>query len=239
MKLTRCTQLSTLLITLTFALFSPSASAQLWDFTPPNYEEIQMAIEDKDSPMYYEVLMDRFREADTTMTLEERRHLYYGFVFQSNYSPYGFSSTQTQIREIFGKDSLTTEDYESLLALTDETLIESPFDLRSMDYQIFAYDRLQQPDNREKVIMKYRMVVDALLSSGDGTSMENAFYVITTTHEYDLIEILGFSFGGSQALIEHYDKLTLAENEAGIEAFYFDITPCLNHLSGMFDEDED
>ena len=65
---------------------------------------------------------------------------------------------------------------------------------------------------------------------------KEAFYVIYTSHEYDLLNILGFQFGGSQSLIEHYDYLTLAENEAKIEGLYFDVSPCLNSMSKMFKE---
>ena len=71
------------------------------------------------------------------------------------------------------------------------------------------------------------------LSSGDGLTKETAYYVINTTDEYNLISILGFEFGGEQSLIEHYDRLTLAENDYNIEAFYFDVSPCLNSLSKM------
>ena len=80
------------------------------------------------------------------------------------------------------------------------------------------------------------IVFDALISSGNGRDKENAFYVIYPSNEYALLEILGFKFGNSQSLIDHYDYLEVAENELGIKGLYFDVTPCLNSLNMMFDE---
>jgi len=42
-----------------------------------------------------------------------------------------------------------------------------------------------------------------------------------------------------QSLIEHYDYLTVAKNDAKIEGLYFDVSPCLNSMSNMFKEKND
>ncbi|MCW8981765.1 MAG: DUF4919 domain-containing protein, partial [Altibacter sp.] len=99
-----------------------------------------------------------------------------------------------------------------------------------------AFEQKMEKANFEKTYVRMSTVFDALLSSGNGVSKEEAFYVIYTSHEYDLLNLLGFQFGGMQQLIEHYDYLTVAKNEAGIEGFYFDVSPCLNAMSKMFGE---
>ncbi len=83
---------------------------------------------------------------------------------------------------------------------------------------------------------KFQMnvIIDALLSSGDGLEKESAFYVTYISHEYDLIKILGFEFGGQQSLIDHYDYLKIEENPEDVGGFYFDISPCLNSMADMF-----
>ncbi len=134
------------------------------------------------------------------------------------------------------KEIKTKDDFKNIVRFGDSILIEQPFDIRTMNYQLYAFDELKDSERFNETINKAKVVVDALMSSGDGTSKEKAFYVIDTTHEYELLGILGFQFGGSQSLIEHYDYLTVAENDFNIEGFYFDVTPCLNSMSKMFEK---
>ena len=79
-----------------------------------------------------------------------------------------------------------------------------------------------------------RIIVDVLLSSGDGLTKKTAFYVIYVSHEYDLLKVLGFDYGGEQTLTEHYDYLLLGDNSKNIKGLYFDVSPCLNSLKNMF-----
>ena len=101
---------------------------------------------------------------------------------------------------------------------------------------MYALEQIGDRRNFEKKIVQLDIIVDALMSSGDGISKETAFYVINTSHEYALLGILGFGFGGQQSLIEHYDYLTLAENKEGVKGLYFDVSPCLKSLSGLLDD---
>ena len=63
---------------LVFFFFLTSLSySQDWNFEKPNYNKIEKNIKIKNSNLFYESLLDRFQNADSTMTLEEKRHLYY------------------------------------------------------------------------------------------------------------------------------------------------------------------
>ncbi|WP_452223776.1 DUF4919 domain-containing protein [Lacinutrix chionoecetis] len=204
------------------------------EFKAPDYKKIEKTISKKKSDLFYKKLMKRFLDADSTMSLVEKRHLYYGFTFNEKYSPYSRSEFTDSLRTILNKPKLEETDFKNIIKFSNEIFKENPFDIRTYNYVMYAYDELGNKPELEKAIIKVNMIVDALLSSGDGISKKTAFYVIYTTHEYDLISILGFKFGGMQSLIEHYDRLTLAENEYGFESFYFDVSPCLNSMSKMF-----
>ena len=67
-------------------------------------------------------------------------------------------------------------------------------------------------------------------------SKEEAFYVIDVSHEYNILDMLGLPYGGSQHLTEHYDYLSLGENNANLEGLYFDVSRCLSTLPGRFSE---
>ena len=178
--------------------------------------------------------MQRFNNSDITLTNEERRHLYYGFIFQHEYSPYAHSKFDDSIKIITRKQEMDFRDYELIERYADSVLVENPFDLRAMNYQLFALDKLQNKEAFDKTLNKMKILYSAMLSSGTGKSKKEAFYVINVAHEYDLLNMLGYEFGGSQKLIEHYDYLEVKDNDSGVKGLYFDISPSLNIMNQMF-----
>jgi len=201
----------------------------------PDYKKIEKEIKKKKSAFHYKKLFKRYIGGDTTFTIEEKRHLYYGFSFQDKYSPYGLSPYSDSLRGILEKPELTGADYQSIISLSNLILENNPFDLRTLNYLAYASGNIGDTAQEEDCIYKTFLIIDAIMSTGDGISEETAFSVIYVAHEYDLLDILGFQFGGEQSLITTgYDYLTLAENEFGIEGFYFEISRCLNALDGLF-----
>ncbi len=223
-----------LILLLSIYLITAPIFSQNQEFKKPDYKKIQKTIKKKSSPFYYPELIKRFMTSDSSMSLEEKRHLYYGYTFNKNYSPYGNSNYNDSLRPLLQKEEHNYEELEKIVTLTDSLLEETPFDLRAINYHLYASDKLAKKESFNKRLNQFNVVVDAMLSSGDGLSKKTAYYVINTSHEYDLLTILGFEFGGNQSLIEHFDYLSVAENEAEIEGLYFDVSPCLNHLSDMF-----
>ncbi|HHC80572.1 MAG TPA: DUF4919 domain-containing protein, partial [Flavobacteriia bacterium] len=175
-----------------------------------------------------------FMASDTTMTLDEKRHLYYGYIYQDTYSPYGHSNYTDSLKVLMQKRQLSNDELKNVIVFSDSILTKNPFDLRVMNTKLFAYKEFKNDSAFQKTLNKFKIVIDALLSSGDGRKKKTAFYVINVSHEYDLLNILGFSFGGQQTLIDHYDYLTVVENPQKIEGFYFDVSPSLNSLNEMF-----
>ncbi|PVW14261.1 DUF4919 domain-containing protein [Marixanthomonas spongiae] len=224
------------IILVSFILISFLSYSQDWDFEKPNYKKIEKNIKNKKSNLFYESLMNRFQNADSTMTLEEKRHLYYGYTFDENYSPYSRSDYGDSLRVVLQKEKLDSLDLIKVVNFTDKMLLDNPFDLNAINYQLYSLEQMGDKTTFNKKVTQLRIIVDALMSSGNGKSKKEAFYVIYTSHEYDLLSILGFQFGGSQSLIEHYDYLTLAKNEAKLEGLYFDVSPCLNSMSKMLKE---
>ncbi|NLN24153.1 MAG: DUF4919 domain-containing protein [Bacteroidetes bacterium] len=218
------------LLTFIFISISFFSYSQDWYIEKPDYDEIEINIQKEDSNLFYKTLLDRYLKADSTLNWIEKRHLYYGYTFNENYASYFHSTYTDSLRVIFQKEKLGQEDYNQIVVFSDELLKKNPFDLNALDYQLFSLEELGETEEFNKKLIQFGIVIDAILSSGNGTSKEEAFYVIYTSHEYALLNILGFQFGGTQSLIEHYDYLTVAENIAGIEGLYFDVSPCLNSI---------
>lgn len=206
------------------------SSAQELAFEKPNYDEIEKEIKDANSVYYYSKLKQKFDSADFTMSMEEKRHLYYGFVFQDEYATEYASKNRDKFIEILHKKELTEIDYDQIISYGDSILKTCPFDLRILNYQNIVFDKRGITNRMINSSAKIRIITNAILSSGDGLTEETALYVTAISHEYDIINILGFEFGGSQSLIKTYDYLTVKENNDKIKGLYFDITPSLTKL---------
>lgn len=208
-----------------------NSNAQMHEFEKPDYVLIEKNVKDKNSPYHFKKLYDRYIKADSTMTLEEKRHLYYGYSFQKEYAPYDRSDAQKELNQILMKDELTNADYEKILVHSAAILQQYPFSVRMKEYRIFSYKELGKYNEAEKETVQATIILDAILSSGDGTSKAKSFYVINTLNEYELISILGFEFAGEQRLIDQqYDYLTLNDNSYNLEGLYFDVSRSLSTL---------
>lgn len=196
----------------------------------PNYKKIGKAVSSKSSKLSYPSLMKRYLNSDSTLSLDQKRHLYYGYTFQPSYDPYGFSAFNDSIRSILNKEVMDTADYHLVNIYADSLLAHNPFDVKALNNKLLVYDFLKDENGFMKIIIKMNIIFDAILSSGDGMEPETSIYVIETHHEYEVLNLLGFKFGGQQSLIGTCDYLTVRQNQYRIEGFYFDVSPCLEHL---------
>lgn len=220
-----------LLYSLIILFITQSFYAQDFELKKPDFDLIEKNVKDKNSPYYFDKLYARFIVADSTMTIEERRHLYFGYSFQDEYAPYERSDAEQDLNEILQKEEITQQDYQDILTLSSKILKTYPFSIRMMEYRIFVYNELRQYDDAVKETVQANIILDAILSTGEGTSKESSFYVINVINEYELLNILGFEYGGHQELIEGlYDYLTLKENSYNIDGLYFEVSRCLNSL---------
>jgi hypothetical protein len=222
------------LLILTFLLVSVVGLSQNRGTEKPDYKKIEKEISKDKSEFFYSKLLKRYMNSDTTMTIKEKRYLYYGYSFQNAYSPYGHSDFSDSLRVVLQKEQHNDKELNEIIELSDSILVENPFDLRAINYQLYAFDKLGKMVEFDMKINQMRIIVDALLSSGDGLEKKTAFYVIYISHEYDLLNVLGFDFGGEQSLIDHFDYLEVAENSQDIKGLYFDVSPCLNSMKDMF-----
>lgn len=216
---------------LALVLLFAKGYSQADGFIPPDYKIIEKNTTDKDSPYFFDNLFERYIAADSTMTIEDKRHLYYGYSFQEEYSPYGRSDAEKELRELLKKDDADKNDLQRLIKLTDEIQEQYPFSLRIKEYRIYCFNKLENAEAAKKEYLQAGIILDAIISTGDGTTKETCFYVINTMNEYELLDVLGYSFGGRQSLqYNRYDYLTLKENSYNLEGLYFDVSRCLNSL---------
>ena len=213
----------------------PFQSRSQEDYNPvaPNYKLIKKNIAKANGLYYYPTLKQRFLAGDTTLLLEQLRHLYYGEVFQPGYSGYS-KNGESKIHNILKQDSLLDSDWQRIVAIADSNLPQVPTSMRLYYYKWMAQAALhgeQSPEARQ-VQWQLSSIVDVLFSSGNGMTFEMAVHVTNVSHEYVFMNIMGFQSTG-QSLQYHkkqaYDVMKVAENEFMLKELYFNADQILKH----------
>jgi len=192
----------------------------------PDYALIEKNIKDKNSPLYYNTLLERYNAADVSMTVEERRHLYYGFaVMDKTFDELEFKETENKLVEALHKQSPTLADLDDVVRYTGKLLEAYPFSITMMQYRVYCLKALNRHEEAAKVREQSDIIIDAMLSSGDGTSPENCIHVIDVKNEYELVSILGFEPQGEEYMVGNkYNYVVINSNSYNLPGLFFDTT---------------
>ncbi|MES2811232.1 MAG: DUF4919 domain-containing protein [Bacteroidota bacterium] len=203
--------------------------------TKPNYKKIEKEISDKKSVYYYSRLFDRFMKSDSTLTSIDNHYLYYGYSFNEKYNPYKRSEKSKDLNEILSNKDKSKIDFDQALKVSEEMIDLNPFDLRVYNAMLYILENKNDKIYFNKIMFRMNCIIDAIMKSGDGKTIENAIYVIEVPHEYDVIDIIGLEYGGEQSLVKNgIDFLKLKDNKFDLKGLYFDVSPSFNFLEKSF-----
>ncbi|WP_278034981.1 DUF4919 domain-containing protein [Flavobacterium nitratireducens] len=187
------------------------------------YDLIGKNIKNSKSEFYYPDLLERFQKGDTTLTLNQKRHLYYGYTFQENFKNFKFNGLLDSISKY---EQLNTN--EALLKALDfrkKVLERNPFETGIIDGKLAIYKMQNNKEEFIKGIHQISLIFDAILSSGDGLSKETALVVNTVSSELEIISILGFQPIKNPVVIdENYEFIEVKPNDKNVKGIYFDVS---------------
>ena len=197
----------------------------------PDLDMIQKETLDPASKFYFPKLMAKYVRNDTTMTNEEYRMFYLGYMFQEDYDPYRASPYSGVTDELRLKSNHTKEEIDTIRKYAELSLRDNPFDLRQMSFLVHVLK--EKKKNMSAKIWEYRLehLLGAIKSTGTGESMENAWYVIYPVHEYDMVRLMGYEATDADFIEPGYDYLTVSpdpETEKKLKdkvakGFYFNV----------------
>ena len=217
----------------------------------PDLEAIRVATLDPQSKMYFPKLMKKFNLNDTTMTADEYRHLYLGYMFQEDYDPYRESPYSSVTDAYRNKTSHSKEEIDTIRKYAELTLLDNPFDLRQMSLLVHVLKE-RRKDMSAK-IWEYRLehLLGAIKSTGTGEDAENAWFVIYPAHEYDMVQLMGYHAVDADFIEPGFDYLTVEPEEETArrlrdkvqKGFYFDVRQIhqqyeLKHPDDSADDEE-
>jgi len=194
----------------TSAPSAAAASKRKITVEKPDLEKIRTQTLDPASPFYFPKLMAKFTRNDTTMTNEEYRNFYLGYMFQEDYDPYRTSPYSGVTDELRMKATHTKEEIETIRKYAELSLRDNPFDLRQMSFLVHVLKE-KRKDMSAK-IWEYRLehLLGAIKSTGTGEDVENAWYVIYPMHEYDMVQLLGYEATDASYIDPGIDYLTVS-----------------------------
>lgn len=196
----------------------------------PDLDEIRTSTLDPTSKFYFPKLMAKYEHNDTTMTSEEYRHLYLGYMFQEDFDPYRQSPYAEKTMALRSKTNHTKEEIDTITKYAQLSLQDNPFDLRQMSFLVHVLKE-RRKDMRAK-IWEYRLehLLGAIKSTGNGENVENAWYVIYPMHEYDMVQLLGYEATDADFIEPGYDYLSVRPDESdtrrrdkSAKGFYFNV----------------
>lgn len=196
----------------------------------PDLEEIRTSTLTPSSPYYFPKLMKKYESNDTTMTNDEYRHFYLGYMFQEDFDPYRVSPYANVTDDLRMKATHTKEEIDTIRKYAQLALADNPFDLRQMSFLVHVLKE-KRKDMSAK-IWEYRLehLLGAIKSTGTGESQDKAWYVIYPMHEYDMVQLLGYEATDAKFIEPGYDYLSVIPDESNktkrdksAEGFYFNI----------------
>ena len=168
----------------------------------------------------YNALLTRFIAADTTLTVEEAALVYYGYYN----APIERKSTSLTER-MNALDSVKASKYEAAYPLLAKLIEKNPVGAQNIYKAYFCAKITGRADEAKSLLQKSLLLARVIMASGDGKTLETAFYVNEISDEYFfLYDIIKAPRIKGQRLEIHnchkYDILTLEENGKTIDLYF-------------------
>lgn len=139
-----------------------------------------------------------------------------------------------QLEEALGT-ALANEDHGAQVAVCDQILSYDFTDIQAHILKSMAQEAMGEDDTFHTEMAK--ALLDSILATGDGRTMETAFHVAQVKEEYALIHVLGLSREAQSLLSagDHsFDRLECTNDEGHRFEIYFDISEHMAHMMSMF-----
>lgn len=217
------------LIVLVSLLLALPSAAQL---RVPDNEQIQSAVVSPSSEFYYPKLMLRYDAGDTTLTLTDYHHLYYGYAWQDSYRPLDPIPAEDDLlmaldmyrEKMRGINELKPDTLSAfqIIAAGRQVMKADPFSPKNLNFLIFAYQMIGDTVNARINSDRYYKVMETIRTSGTGLKEDSPWHVLKSGHAVDVMNSLEMPVRKrtlKTRTVEYMDSETV---RAGIRGYYFD-----------------
>ena len=155
-----------------------------------------------------------------------------------NYAPYDreYKKAEEKAEHLF----FVEKKHNEALAEIEPFLKKNPYCISLLQTKAIMLREMGKIEDADEVRKIWFGVMDSIMASGDGLSLETAMHVISTAEEYDVLSIRGWE-RVTQMLIthnkQHYDVLTVKDaKQPDAEPFdiYFNVDLPYRSIRKMF-----
>jgi hypothetical protein len=159
---------------------------------PQTFEEsIRIEIEDKNSAYFYPNLISKIRTQPDKITQEEIKYLYYGQIYNSGT---GLAFLENPDEGYFRK-AVMRSNCKKAVKYGYSIFDKSPVSLTALMHLNNCRKKLNLPDQSYFLDHRLKLILDVILSTGDGRTKDTAIKIANIEDDYIVKGVLGFLDG--------------------------------------------
>jgi Domain of unknown function (DUF4919) len=213
-----------------FLLINVLSSYSQGNFQTINRDSVEKEVTDTAADTFYPKLLTRFNNFDSTLTNGDYRLLYYGFVFQNNYA--GDADEDNSNLD----SALQNKNYGKASNICDGILENDPVSLYANYHKALAlYLKDKEDPSFRKYAYRYKNLLNAIISSGDGFSCKTSFRTICVHDEYEVMyNYFDIEQISGQSLEYPCDKITLTPSvRYSSNEMFFDTSEPMMYMDNL------
>ncbi len=221
MKL-RFTYIFTLLAMLIGA--TPQLKAQ-----PLEEETLLLEITNTQSENHYTSLRLRFEMGDTTLTLNNYRHLYYGFAYQDDYKPLEVNPYMDKLLLLASElevDRPNVSILRQIIFVAKDALRSDPFNIRVWNLMAYAFGALGDSEAEREAFRRVQMIIATIKSTGNGLKEASPQHVLMFDHALDVMAADNLQHNKPLIVSRTVEYIPLVSprtvDNTKVKGFYFD-----------------
>jgi hypothetical protein len=208
---------------LSLAICSLTISTKAQVVSGINFDEIKATIS-QPGATNYQTLLKRAAATDSTLTPNDYKLLYFGQVFQSNYSPYGDAIGLRDAGKL-----MQDRKFNEAVTAADVYLKDHPINLEAIFLKLTALYQQDKKSEMKPWIILLKRLIGAVTNSGDGKTEKTAMVVVCVSDEYKVMSSLQVQMTNQTLTKTQCDKITLMQpNSIGLTDLYFNVSKPLS-----------
>lgn len=218
-----------------FVCVSAGAQSQMakimMDSTPYQkvvFSDIELEVSSPATKYYYPVLYERYEKGDTSLNLDDYRHLYYGYMFQAEYQPHKESPYVDSLSKTISMDGdiFTDKSAMKCIGYLEKILDDRPFSLKFLNMMSYLYAEKVRDEKRAQIYSyKFNMVLSTIFSSGNGRVKNSPWLVLYRSDAQSVLQFLGADVTKRVYITTNVEYYHLRERQEYVRGYYFDFDP--------------
>lgn len=180
------------------------------------------------SKYFYPVLYERYEKNDTTLTLDDYRYLYYGYMFQAEYEPHKETSYVDSLSNILAADGAIFLDKSTstYISYIEKILEDRPFSLKFINMMVYLYkEKVRDEEKAYYYSRKFDMILSAIFSTGSGKSQKSPWYVLYRGDAQSVLYFIGADVSKRIYITASIEYYHLTQRQGDVRGYYFNFDP--------------